>query len=328
MSAAAGGQDPTYGVVLMNMGGPGRLEEIEPYLRCLLRDRRIVRLPGGFLYQRMFARLVARRRAAKVAGRYAAIGGGSPLLDLTNLQAEALAALLGAPVAVAMRYSAPDTRSAMRTLARQGVGRVVGLPMYPQFSTSTTLSSLDEFHRHLPSGVRPEVIDRHYRSPGYVRALADALEAALGRLADRSDCHVLFTAHSIPVKYTRSGDPYVEEIRQTVAAVVEEAGLCLPHSLAFQSAVRFGKWHGPGVDEELVRLFEAGVRRLVVHPLSFACDNLETLYDLDIVCRNRCEEMGFEAFVRAAVPGAALPYIDGLAELVRAAVAGGETANA
>jgi len=312
---------------MMNMGGPARLEEIEPYLRRLLQDRRIVRLPGGFLYQWIFARLVAHRRALKVAGRYAAIGGGSPLLDLTNLQAEALAVSLGVPVAVAMRYSAPDTRAAMSSLARRGVSKMVGLSMYPQYSTSTTLSSLDEFHLHLPSGVRSEVIDRHYGNPGFVRVMADNLLAALGRLADRADCHVLFTAHSIPVKYTRSGDPYVEEIRQTVAAVVRETGLRLPHSLAFQSAVRFGKWHGPGVDEELVRLSESGVRRLVVHPVSFVCDNLETLYDLDIVCRKRCEEMGFEAFVRVAVPGAAQPYIEALAELVRSA-AGRESADA
>ena len=305
------------GVVLMNMGGPEDLDAIRPYLCRVLSDRHLVRMPAGFLYQPLLARLIAGRRARKVRARYAAIGGGSPLLGETRKLAAALAARLDAPVAVAMRYSEPSARQAADQVIAQGATHLVGLPLYPQYSSSTTASSAEDFARQV-KGLAPfSIIDRHYRNEGYLDAMAALLRQTVARLEAPAGAHILFTAHSIPTSYTAGGDPYVDEVGQTVKLVAAKADTGLPHSLAFQSAVRFGEWHGPSVEEELERLVASGVTRLIVQPVSFVSENLETMYDLDICFRKRCLDRGIRQFERAATPGPEPAYIEGLAGLVR-----------
>lgn len=312
-----------YGILLMNMGGPSTLDEIGPYLRRVLADPMLVRLPGGDWWQGFFASFVSTRRAKKVRTRYEMIGGGSPLRAETETLASRLAGETGLPVAVAMRYSAPFTLEGIGRLLAQGVQAIVGLPLYPQYSTSTTASSLAELSRCLPEDVPLLSIDDHHLEPGYLGALA---EAVTGALRERAGAHVLFTAHSIPESYTASGDPYVGQVQATVAAVAAKAGLDNGWSLAWQSATRMGRWHGPAVLEMVTRLRAQGVTRLVVQPVSFVSENLETLYDLDVVLRQ--EASGMADFVRLPTPGSAPPYVAGLATLVQNRLIQEEKSNA
>ena len=304
------------GVLLMNMGGPEDLDGIRPYLTRVLSDRDLIRMPGGFLYQPMLARIVARLRELTVRDRYAAIGGGSPLLAETRKLADALATRLDTPVAVAMRYSPPSVRKAAEELVSQGATHLVAIPLYPQYSSSTTFSSLQDFLRQV-DGVMPySVIDRHFRCDGYVEAMANLLKDSVQQLDEAAGSHILFTAHSIPTSYTAAGDPYINEVKRTVATVANRAGVSLPYSLAFQSAVRFGKWHGPSLEEELERLTARGITGIVVQPVSFVSENLETMYDLDICFRKLCLKRGIRQFLRVRTPGLEQPYVEGLALLV------------
>lgn len=305
------------GVILLNMGAPSTMEEIRPYLRRLFLDPMLIQLPAGFLYRRLLANFVSRKRAARVRARYEKIGGGSPLLNNTRMQAEALARQLEMPVAIAMRYSAPYAAEAVEHLLDQGVEQAVALPLYPQFSSSTTGSSLVDLQQ-AAGRLELTIVDRHFDHPQYVGAIATALTDRLSG-SDRSS-HVLFTAHSIPVKYTRQGDPYIAEVKATASAVAQAASLTTPWSLGFQSAASVGTWHGPFIEEELGRLAQAEIQRLVVCPLTFAADNLETLYDLDIVFAGECMAAGITDVVRVPAPGASPEYIGALSSMVQEAL--------
>ncbi len=312
----AGASD--YGVILMNMGGPWTLEEIEPYLQRVLSDRKMVRLPGGGLYQGLFARLVSRRRARKVRARYEAIGGGSPLLAETEVLAAALSARLSVPVTIAMRYSSPFARDAALRMSEAGVKRWVGVPLYPQYSTATTASSVEDLLQHVPEGVECRLVERHGVNAGYVESLWASIEAALDEPGRPTACAVLLTAHSIPESYTAAGDPYVAEVEETVGLLRERIEGRAPVYLAFQSAVRFGRWHGPSVEEVLFELEEQEVNGLIVQPLTFVSENLETRYDLDIVLRDLAADLGFPWYRRLAAPGREEAYVEGLAKAIDA----------
>jgi protoporphyrin/coproporphyrin ferrochelatase len=311
-----------YGVVLMNMGGPWSLDEIQPYLERVLGDRKLVRLPGGWLYQGLFARLVSRRRARKVVRRYELIGGGSPLLKETEVLAKSLSETLGVPVEIAMRYSTPYAADASRSLQHRAVQKWVGVPLYPQYSTSTSASSVDDFARQVPEGIDFVVLDRHFDNAGLHSSLLGGIRDLLAAPERPAKSAVLFTAHSIPTSYTAAGDPYVAEVEATAAALQRELGDEITTALAFQSAVKFGTWHGPDVEEVLPSLREQGVDGLIVQPLTFVSENLETLYDLDIVLRQTAKEAGFTWFKRGPAPGTNPAYVAGLAKAIarRAAV--------
>lgn len=311
-----------YGVVLMNMGGPWTLDEIQPYLQRVLGDRHLVRLPGGWLYQGLFARLVSRRRARKVVDRYRQIGGGSPLLHETRELAGRLRGILEVPVEIAMRYSTPFAAEAAQHLVGHGCRRWVAVPLYPQYSTSTSASSLEDFASYVPEGIDYRVLERHYDNEGLLAALREGVDVALREAGRPARTAVLFTAHSIPTSYTAAGDPYISEVEATARALQERLPQEIPAALAFQSAVRFGTWHGPGPDDVLPDLRAQGVDGLVVQPLTFVSENLETRYDLDIVLRQAAQEAGFTWFRRGAAPGNSAAYVDGLARAIgeRAAV--------
>ena len=307
------------GVLLMDMGGPASTADIEPFLRALLGDPRILRMPFGFLLRPLLSRRIARARAPKVAPRYEAIGGGSPLLGGHRRIAGALEERLGIPVHVAMRYTAPRLPEAVEDLRRRGVARVVVIPLYPQFSTSTTASAMDDLARNIPREIATVVVERHGGHPAYLEVMVDLL--ASSRAAAPTDAHVLFTAHSIPESFTRRGDPYVSEITATVQGIADRTGLTATnHSLAWQSVGPVGRWHGPSWEAALVRLHGEGVRALVVQPLSFVSENLETLWDLDIEMRRRCDTLGL-TMRRVPAPGREPGYVTLLAELTRQAAA-------
>jgi ferrochelatase len=314
------------GVVLCNLGGPDSLEGVEPFLRRLFSDRALIRLPLGILWQRAFARLVARRRAPKVRELYRSIGGRSPLGELTRRQAAALEAELGrrgrdARCVVAMSYSEPFAAQAAAALAAAGVTRVVGLTLYPQYSSATTGSALGALDRALAAASPALVasrIDRYFDDPAYLDALAGTVRQALDALppADRATAPVLFSAHGLPQRYVDQGDPYEREVRATVAGVVTRLGLDGRARLSFQSRVGPVKWLQPATDDVIRELGAGGTTALVVVPVAFVSDHLETLQEIDLLYRDLARAVGITTFSRAPALNDDPAFIRALAGLV------------
>lgn len=310
------------------MGGPRDLSEVEDYIFQLLADPDMVRLPCAALLQRPLARFIARRRSPKVRQRYAVIGGRSPLNADAAQQAQLLGERLGLPVAHALRYTPPQAEQAVAMLAARGVQRLVALPLYPQYSSVSTLSALKDLDRGNAGRLPVRAIDRHFSDPGYISALRELLQETLGRIKPRLRTHLLFVAHSIPEAYIAAGDPYVAEVEATVQLVSAGLEPRLPQSLAYSSRVGPLKWRGPALAEELDRLARQGVEQLVVHPVSFVSENLETLFDLDIEFKRQCAERGLHEFLRVPALGCAPAYISALAGLVQRQIAQWEGGDA
>jgi protoporphyrin/coproporphyrin ferrochelatase len=320
--------DPTsrgteHGVVVLAMGGPARPEEVEPFLYRLFSDPAILQAPLGPL-RRPLARVIARLRAPGARLRYGLVGG-SPLVSETEAQVRALAEALagdGWPVAAAYAYSEPGPAAVVARLAAAGVRRLVALPMYPQRSAATTdaaLAGLRVAARASELGVL-EVTD-YPTLPGLITPLADQARAAIARLqvAGRSPA-VLLTAHGLPERYLRAGDPYVTQVRSSADAFCRAAALACPVALGFQSRLGPVRWVGPAVEDEVVRLAHLGIRELVVVPLTFVCEHLETRYDLDLALRAHAWSAGIVSFERVPAVGTAPAFVAGLADLVRARV--------
>ena len=317
------------GVALLNMGGPAGPDEVEPFLRELFADPAILGVPWPV--RPLLAGWIARRRAPHSALRYERHGGASPLLAATADQATALEDRLGWPVAVAMRYGRPTSREALDELARRGVARVVALPLYPQYSTTTSATSLEALRQAAAvRGMALAEVESYPELPGLLDAIEGAVETQLAAArADGDDAriHLLFAAHGIPLSRVRRGDPYPGQVASTARAVGER--LDLPWSLAFQSRVGPARWLEPTVEDEVDRLAADGVETLVVQPLTFVSENLETLDDLDRELAAHASERGIHRFLRGAAPGTDPAFIGGLAELARAraAAAGWRTTN-
>ncbi len=302
--------------LLINMGGPSSLGEVEGYIRSLLSDPDMVSLPGGFLYQNLFAKIVSSRRAPKVKARYELIGGRSPILEETLRIAAKTEELSEIPVFVAMRYTAPSIPFALEKIASRGFSEAAVVPLFPQYSFSTTLSIEKELERANVYSTRLRVVKSHFDNPRYVEAMtANLLYAMRGEDKESGGSRVLFTAHSVPVSYAKKGDPYISQIERSAQLIAEEAGLGDEWSLAYQSQVGPVKWHGPTLEEELERLVAGGVKRLVVQPLSFATECLETLYDLDVIFKERCARAGIESFVRVPALAGGELYAQAILEL-------------
>lgn len=304
-----------YGVLMLNMGGPGSEAEIKDYLFRLFSDPLIIRLPG-FL-RRPLARLIASRRKKKAAARYALIGGKSPLGEETAAQAKALEKALDLPVSYAMRYTRPYVSNALQTLQDRGVTQLLVLPLYPQYSQATTMSGLNDFMDHRQPNLPYLFIEEHYDHPPYIKTITHLLSESLEQADPSLKTTVLFAAHSIPMRQVKEGDPYVDHVKATVASVVREKALLFHHTLAFQSKIGPVKWQGPSLPDALVKLRKELVEQIIVVPISFVSENLETLYDLDIEFKELCLSSGIKKYLRVPTPGTHPMYIDGLAELIK-----------
>jgi len=306
---------PGIGLVVMNMGGPERLDDIEEFLHRVFMDPKLVRLPGFEFSRPLFAKFVASRRASRVRERYQMIGGGSPLLGETRRLVSNLAKKVPVPVSIAMRYSDPRSGQAADELRKAGVNKVVALPLFPQFSTGTTGSSIEDMEACLGDDLEMIYVQHHHDHPGFIAAVVEKLRSSMAMLEARASAHVLFTAHSVPLSFTRDGDPYVSQVEETARAVAQAAGLTLGWTLAYQSAAPMGSWHGPAVEDAVEELAEKGVTRLVVAPLSFVSENLETLFDLDICLKAFSQDMGMRQFIRMPTLSDSDTYAAALAEL-------------
>jgi protoporphyrin/coproporphyrin ferrochelatase len=311
------------GILLLNLGGPDSLQAVRPFLIRLFSDREIIRLPGGPVGQALIGRMIAYKRTPEVQENYRKIGGGSPIVRWSTLQGRGAVERLRArghdvDFALAMRYWNPTTDEALDELERKGVDRLLALTMYPHYSVATTGSSVSELRRAMKRRhtVLPlDVIDRWYDHPGYIRALALRAKAALARFPSDATPTILVSAHGLPQHFIDAGDPYCEHIQATMRGVLAELPP-LRHVLAYQSRVGPVEWIGPSTDEVIDRLAEEGVRDLLVIPISFVSDHVETLYEIDLLYGDQARRRGMRNFRRAESLNDFPPFLDALADLI------------
>ncbi len=294
-------------VVLFQLGGPDSLEAVEPFLCNLFCDPDIIDLPGAFLFRKPLARIISRRRAPVVQELYRRIGGKSPIRIQTELQADSLREELAKRghemnVVIAMRYWHPMTGEAVRQLVDDGIERVILLPLYPHYSRATTGSAMNEWvraMRRLNGRALPyRLIHSYPDHPLLIDAFIERIETALRRVpeTDRAKIHLVFSAHGTPMKLVRQGDPYSHQIRQTVDAIVTRARFGLPYHLCFQSKVGPQKWLEPSLIDTLDRLAAEGVSHLIVVPVAFVTDHIETLSEINIEAREHAIRKGIAYF--------------------------------
>jgi ferrochelatase len=322
-------QKKKVGIVLFQLGGPDSLEAVEPFLLNLFLDPDIIPMgPLGFL-RRPLAKLIASRRSVPVRDKYAEIGGRSPIGTLTGRQRGALVKALSSemdPVAVvAMRYWHPLTEEAVDTLQKAGpLDEIVLLPLYPHFSYATTLSSLKEWRRVYgrPKGGPPErTVSQFYDHPLYIQALAQRIGSVLRQFADSSRIHLVFSAHGLPMSLVEKGDPYPQQIEATVRLVSEEGRRQFPgwpktHLLCYQSRVGPAKWLQPPLTSTIERLGTEGVKEMLIVPISFVTEHIETLHEINIEAREDARKFGVEVFRMMPAVGDSPLFIAALKDLV------------
>jgi len=296
-------EQPKKALVLLNMGGPDSIEAVEPFLYNLFSDRDLIQLPLGALLQKPFARLISHFRAKTVRENYRRIGGKSPLLHWSRLQAENTATKLGDSWRgyVAMRYWNPRADEVVKQLQDDGIGEATILTLYPHYTGATTGSSIKDFKRAVAQNypqLRCHYIDQWHDWPAYLDALADCVQQGLDLVpADQRDqLTLLFSAHALPQKFIDRGDPYQRHVEETVAGVMARIGGG-EHQIGFQSRSGPVTWMSP---DTLDLIAEAGVqkRALLVIPVSFVSDHIETLEEVDVEFRDHANEHGVTWFGR------------------------------
>ncbi len=306
------------------MGGPDTLSAVRPFLANLFSDKELIRLPAAVVTQPLFAWLVSGFRARHVREYYADIGGGSPIARITEAQARALeSALAGASpgrdfrVFVGMRYWHPSTKQAVLQMKDEGVSDILALPLYPHYCAATTGSSLNDLKRRLRwAGIAAPLreIRSYPDNPGYVAALSGKISEAIKGIPT-DGMHLLFSAHGVPKYFIDEGDPYEAEIRRCVSAVATWFP-GVRRSISYQSRAGRAVWLGPDTVDETKRLAAAGVKTLVVVPISFVSEHIETLHELDIRLRADALAAGIERFVRVPTLGDDPAFIATLRDIV------------
>ncbi len=284
------------GVILLNLGGPENLADVEPFLYNLFSDRQIIRLGPWFL-QKPLARLIAHRRAPKSRESYKLIGGGSPLARISGDQAAALERALAAhgsfQVKVAMRYWPPFGREILAEMAEEGINNIVALTLYPHYSVATTGSSLEDLHKaaekYFPGKFSISDISSWPVQVDYVKDLADTILETRQKMPD-SEVQVVYSAHSLPVSFIEEGDPYVDQLKETIRAVENITGLA--GKLCYQSRSGPVTWLTPSTPEMLEDLADAGCKAVLMVPISFVSDHVETLYEIDMLYHDQAKELG------------------------------------
>jgi ferrochelatase len=255
-----------------------------------------------------------------VRQHYAEIGGGSPIRRLTEQQAQALQAELrpyiSARAIVAMRYWHPDSQEAIATLESTPFDELVLLPLYPHYSFATTGSSLKEWNRLYKPQVPVHVVDHFYDHPDYIAAIVDRVNGVLQELPNPDEVHLLFSAHGLPMALVEKGDPYPKQIQETVQLVRELGAWPNPHALCFQSRVGPQKWLQPSLPDTIEKLARSGIKRVLVIPVSFLTEHIETLHEINIEAREQAESLGISQFLMMPALNDSPLLIRALADLV------------
>jgi ferrochelatase len=291
-----------YAVVLLNLGGPDSLDAVEPFLRNLFSDHDIFKLPFG---QKLFAKLIAKWRAPKVMERYKKIGGKSPINEWTAIQGKKLEGALrkeaiDIDVHIGMRYWQPALKDVAVRLSATEAEKIVLLPLYPHYSITTTGSSFREWQRaYNGPSVRLVYVDHYCDNEKYIAAINQRMDEAVLRFPEpvREDVQIVYSAHGTPQRLVNQGDPYSHQIMKTVESVMAKRGFDHPHHLCFQSKVGPMKWLQPSTHETLTALAAKNKKQILVVPISFVSDHIETLFELEIEYRDVAAAAGVENYV-------------------------------
>ena len=310
-------------VVLMNLGGPDGPEAVQPFLFNLFNDPAIIGLPG--IVRTPLAKFISSKREEEAKANYAIMGGGSPLLPETEKQAAALTERLNREwpgddvrIFIAMRYWNPLTPETAAAVEAFGPDQVVLLPLYPQFSTTTTRSSLKAWREHYRGPGRISAVCCYPEATGWIEAQAALITEQLEKAGDRP-VRVLFSAHGIPEALVdKKGDPYQEQVERTVFAVIQRLSL-QDWTICYQSRVGPLKWLGPSTPEAIEQAGLDGVGAVVV-PIAFVSEHVETLVELDVEYGHLAEKKGVTPYLRVPAVGVAGDFIEALAEAVGSAV--------
>ncbi len=283
------------GIILLNMGGPEKLEDVRPFLYNLFSDRGIIRL-GPFFMQKPLAWYIAKKRAPKSMKTYEKIGGGSPLTRITCDQGRALEKTLQEygdyTVVSAMRYWHPDSDTALKALSDKGIRKIIALPLYPHYSCATNGSSIDELKAAIARSNKAfelTIIESWPTQPDYVQTLAKNIQDAAAAFSPDSP-QVVYSAHSLPVSFIEDGDPYVDQIKASITAIETITGL--PGKLCFQSRSGPVEWLSPSTPDMLQSLADEGCKNILMVPISFVSDHVETLYEINMLYRDQAQELG------------------------------------
>lgn len=309
-------------VVLFNLGGPDSIEAIEPFLYNLFCDPDIFNLPFG---QKLFAKLISSRRAPKVAGEYKLIGGKSPIGEWTEIQRSRLESNLrkefpDLDVYTAMRYWKPFTSEVVAQIAKKEYKKIILLPLYPHYSITTTGSSYNEWMRYYKGDKSKLVlIEQYYLNENYIAAINQRIDETILRFPEetRKSLQIVFSAHGTPVSLVKKGDPYSDHIKQTVEAVMKARKNSHEHHLCFQSKVGPMKWLEPATDKMIEELATQNKKNLLIVPISFVSDHVETLFELDIEYRHVADKVGIENYIVMKGLNDSESFVDALAGIVK-----------
>ncbi|WP_010300111.1 ferrochelatase [Candidatus Odyssella thessalonicensis] len=308
-------------VVLMNLGGPDSLQNVRPFLSNLFSDPAIIGLPNPFRY--LVAKLISRRREKKAQEIYRKLGGQSPLLENTQAQQQALEGLLHnllpdweCRVFIAMRYWHPLSAQTWENVQTWGADQIVALPLYPQFSTTTTASSLKLWRQLAPDTLTLQQ-GCYFQDPGFITAYQDLIDQEIKAAPSQVKLRLLFSAHGIPQKLVDNGDPYQWQVEQSVAAIM--ANFEIDHRICYQSRVGPLKWLNPSLEAEIEQAAQEKVGIIIV-PITFVSEHSETLVELDMDFKEKSSELGIPFYGRVATVGTHPEFIAGLARLVKARV--------
>jgi protoporphyrin/coproporphyrin ferrochelatase len=314
-------------VVLFQLGGPDSLDAVEPFLYNLFCDPDIIDLPGAFLFRKTLARIISSRRAPKVRELYKNIGGASPILPQTMMQAKSLQASLQksgitADVHIAMRYWHPMTEKVIEQIQKDKVEEVILLPLYPQYSKVTTGSSANAWKNAAKkmnaNHFSTKLVESYYDHPLYIAALVENIMRSLDKVPrnERKNVHLVFSAHGTPIKLVKDGDPYSIHIQKTYESVVAAGNFGLPHHLCFQSKVGPQKWLEPSLTQTIKSLGEQKVTHIIVVPIAFVTDHIETLSEIGIEAREEALHFGVKYFDVMPALIASEKFISCLTDLV------------
>jgi len=328
------------GILLLNLGGPDSLEAVRPFLYNLFSDREIIQLGPPFL-QKPVAWLISTMRAGKSRDMYRQIGGRSPILDITRAQADALEKALNQgpgtedqgdgvrttdnvqryKVYIGMRYWRPFISDAVNEITNDGIERLVVLTLYPHYSRTTTGSSINDFKRSLARQTfQVRYIEAWHDFPPYIDALAELIAEGMLKF-EGEDAALLYSAHNLPTSFIQEGDPYLEHIKNTIKHVnarLSEAPYAMKSlnwQLSFQSRSGPVEWLEPGTDQTIIRMAGEGVKNLLVVPISFVSDHIETLYEIDILFVELARKQGIN-LKRCRSLNTSETFIHALKELV------------
>ena len=311
-------------VLLFNLGGPKNPEDVQGFLYNLFADKNIINLPFGL--RQGVASLISSRRAESAKKNYAYMGGGSPILKETQKQADALQAYISAntkgieaKVFIGMRYWHPFVEDTVKEIEVYAPDEIVLLPLYPQFSSTTTLSSFQAFDKAYKGKAKVTRICCYSDNGYFIKAHVDAIAAKIKSLKDPASYRLLFSAHGLPESIIARGDPYQEQVESGVAKIMAALGNPIEHSICYQSRVGPMKWIGPSTDASIEKAGKEG-KSIILVPIAFVSEHIETLVELDIEYAHLAANAGVKDYIRLPALGVNPNYIKALNDEVLKAI--------